>query len=258
MLALIKRELKLYFITPVAYIFTAIFILTSMSLTFYFGSFFSSGVADLTVFFSFIPWVFIFFVSAVTMKSWSEEKRLGTIELGDFTRDISVLGRVVAAVSPTVYAPADGTITLAIEAGYEVQEGQLLATLDSPELTSKLFQQQATWEGLQSSYQRQKIQAKKQRLVDQKSVDLANVKLTTAKREKRRADQGYKKNAISQIDFEKAQDDLENATLQFSHAVQDAELNIESLDFDSKSLGLDLHRQKLLVLRNILFHNLVF
>ena len=44
MLALIKRELKLYFITPVAYIFTAIFILTSMSLTFYFGSFFSSGV----------------------------------------------------------------------------------------------------------------------------------------------------------------------------------------------------------------------
>ena len=81
MLALIKRELKLFFITPVAYIFTAIFIMTSMSLTFYFGSFFSSGVADLTTFFSFIPWVFIFFIPAVTMKSWSEEKRLGTIEL---------------------------------------------------------------------------------------------------------------------------------------------------------------------------------
>ena len=81
MLALIKRELKLYFITPVAYIFTAIFILTSMSLTFYFGSFFSSGVAELSIFFSFIPWVFIFFISPVTMKSWSEEKRLGTIEL---------------------------------------------------------------------------------------------------------------------------------------------------------------------------------
>ena len=35
----------------------------------------------LSIFFSFIPWVFIFFISAVTMKSWSEEKRLGTIEL---------------------------------------------------------------------------------------------------------------------------------------------------------------------------------
>lgn len=52
MLALIIRELKLYFITPVAYIFTAIFIMTSMSLTFYFGNFFSSGVAELSVFFS--------------------------------------------------------------------------------------------------------------------------------------------------------------------------------------------------------------
>jgi ABC-2 type transport system permease protein len=81
MLALIKRELKLFFITPVAYIFTAIFIMTSMSLTFYFGNFFGSGVADLTTFFSFLPWVFIFFIPAVTMKSWSEEKRLGTIEL---------------------------------------------------------------------------------------------------------------------------------------------------------------------------------
>ena len=77
MLSLIKRELKLFFITPVA----SIFIMTSMSLTFYFGSFFNSGVADLTTFFSFIPWVFIFFIPAVTMKSWSEEKRLGTIEL---------------------------------------------------------------------------------------------------------------------------------------------------------------------------------
>ena len=74
MLALIKRELKLYFITPVAYIFTAIFILTSMSLTFYFGSFFSSGVAELSIFFSFIPWVFIFFISAVTMKVGRRKK----------------------------------------------------------------------------------------------------------------------------------------------------------------------------------------
>ena len=181
-------------------------------------------------------------------KSFSLDRvRLGTIALDDFTRDISVLGRVVAAVSPTVYAPADGTITLAIEAGHEVKEGQRLATLDSPELTSRLFQQQAIWESLQSSFERQKIQAKKQRLVDQKAVDLANVKLTTAKREKRRADQGYEKSAISQIDYEKAQDELENATLLFSHAVQDAKLNVESLNFDSKSISLDLHRQKLLV-----------
>jgi len=78
---IIKRELKSFFITPVAYIYTAIFIVTSMSLTFYFGQYFESGVADLTNFFNYIPWIFIFFIPAVTMKSWSEEKRMGTIEL---------------------------------------------------------------------------------------------------------------------------------------------------------------------------------
>ena len=173
--------------------------------------------------------------------------RLGTITKGDFTRDISVLGRVVAAVSPTVYSPADGTITLMIEAGHEVKQGQIIAKLESPELNSRLSQQQASLESLQSSFHRQNIQAKKQRLIDQKAVDLANVKLVTAKREKRRADLGYDKNAISQIDYEKAQDELEQANLQHKHAVQDAALNIESLDFDGQSLQLDIRRQTLLV-----------
>ncbi|AZQ83489.1 HlyD family efflux transporter periplasmic adaptor subunit [Colwellia sp. Arc7-635] len=173
--------------------------------------------------------------------------RIATITQGDFTRDISVLGRVVAAVSPTVYSPADGTITLLIEAGHEVKQGQILAKLESPELNSRLFQQQTTLESLQSSFDRQKIQTKKQTLIDQKAVDLANVKLVTANREKRRADLGYKKSAISQIDFEKAQDELAQANLQHKHAVQDAALNLESLDFDSQSLQLDIRRQTLLV-----------
>jgi len=192
---------------------------------------------------------------APSAKRWSQAEksvsidriRIATITRGNFTRDISVLGRVVAAVSPTVYSPADGTITLSIEAGREVKAGQILAMVDSPELTNQLSQQQAIFEGLQSSYERQKILAKKQRLIDQKAVDLANVKLTASKREKRRADLGYKKNAISQIDFEKAQDELENASLLHSHAEKDASLNIESLDFDSQSLLLELRRQKLMV-----------
>lgn len=173
--------------------------------------------------------------------------RIATVTQGDFTRDISVLGKVVAAVSPTVYSPADGTITLLIEAGHEVKQGQVIAKLESYELNSQLSQQQASLASLQSQYERQTIQAKKQGLVDQKAVDLANVKLVTAKREKRRADLGYSKNAISQIDFEKAQDELQQASLQHKHAVQDAALNIESLSFDNRSLELDIKRQTLLV-----------
>ena len=209
----------------------------------------------LTVLSSFLIIVVIIWQVAPAASRWIQASesisldrvRLAIITRGDFTRDISVLGRVVAAVSPTVYSPADGTITLQIDAGNEVKEGQALATLDSPELTSRLSQQQAILEGLESSFERQQIQSKKQHLIDQKAVDLANVRLISANREKRRADQGYEKNAISQIDFEKAQDELENAKLQHRHAEQDAALNIESLDFDSKSLSLDIRRQTLLV-----------
>ncbi|WNC69758.1 efflux RND transporter periplasmic adaptor subunit [Thalassotalea nanhaiensis] len=173
--------------------------------------------------------------------------RIATINRSDFIRDISVQGRVVAAVSPTVYSPAEGTITFTIEAGSEVKAGTTLAVIDSPELTSRFDQEKSSLENLQTGYKRQIIQAKKQELIDKKAVDLAQVALTTASREKRRADQAYEKNAISQIDFEKAQDDLANAKLQFDHAVADASLDKESLDFDLQSLDLQIKRQKLLV-----------
>ncbi|WP_371377182.1 efflux RND transporter periplasmic adaptor subunit [Thalassotalea aquiviva] len=181
-------------------------------------------------------------------KSISMERvRLGHIDIGDFIRDVSVQGRVVAAISPTIYAPAEGTITLHIDAGSEVSSGDLLASLDSPELTSRYQQEKASLENLQTSYKRAQIQSKKQQLIAQKAVDLAQVALTTADREKRRADKAYHKNAISQIDFEKAQDDLANAKLQYEHAVADANLDKESQAFDLHSIDLQIQRQTLLV-----------
>ena len=67
-----------------------------------------------------------------------ERLRLAQVEVGDLVRDVSVQGRVVAAVSPTLFAPAEGTITLQVEPGSEVTEGQVLAVLDSPELQNRL------------------------------------------------------------------------------------------------------------------------
>ena len=46
--------------------------------------------------------------------------RLAVVERADLVRDVSVQGRVVAAVSPSLFAPAAGTITLRVEAGAEV------------------------------------------------------------------------------------------------------------------------------------------
>ena len=173
--------------------------------------------------------------------------RLDAVKTAAFIRDVSVQGKVVAAVSPKLYAPADGTVSFFAEAGTTVKKGDVIAAIESPELDSKLKQEQATLNSLATGLDRQKIQSRKQQLIDQKAVDLAQVALTTAEREKRRAEQGYSVKAISQIDYEKAGDDLNNAKLQFEHAVKDAKLNRESLEFESTALGMELERQTFLV-----------
>ena len=177
----------------------------------------------------------------------SQRVRIATVERGDFVRDLSVQGRVVAAVSPRMYSTGQGTITFHVDAGDSVEVSQILAVIDSPELTNELKQEQASHQKSEMELDRQKIQAKKQALQNQKAVDLAKVALTAADREKRRADKAYQSNSISQIDFEKAQDDLENAQLVYQHAVRDAELNKESLNFEIKTQQLQVDRQALLV-----------
>lgn len=173
--------------------------------------------------------------------------RIAEVMKGDLVRDLSVQGRVVAAVSPTLYSPSQGTITYAVDAGDSVEKGQILASIESPELTNELQQEQANLQRLNIELDRKKIDAKQQKLQNQKSVDMAKVALTAAEREKRRADKAFESNSISEIDFEKAQDDLENAKLEHRHAVADAELNVESLDFEIKTNQLQVDRQNLLV-----------
>jgi ABC-2 type transport system permease protein len=76
-----KRELSAYFESPVAYVFLVIFLLLAGFFTFTFGGFFERGEASLAAFFNWLPWLFLFLVPAAGMRLWSEERRLGTIEL---------------------------------------------------------------------------------------------------------------------------------------------------------------------------------
>ena len=71
--------------------------------------------------------------------------------------------------------------------------------------------------------------------------------LVAANREARRADRAYAREAISQLDFEKARDDQRSAELAHAHAVADAALAEERLDFELRTMQLDLERQDLLV-----------
>lgn len=76
-----KREFAAYFATPLAYVFIVIFLFTMGAFTFYIGHFYDNGIADLGVFFSYHPWLYLFLVPAIAMRLWAEERRTGTIEL---------------------------------------------------------------------------------------------------------------------------------------------------------------------------------
>lgn len=76
-----RRELSAYFSTPVAYVFIVIFLVLASAFTFYLGNFYERGQADLSPFFTFHPWLYLFLVPAISMRLWAEERKSGSIEL---------------------------------------------------------------------------------------------------------------------------------------------------------------------------------
>ncbi|MBS0561451.1 MAG: ABC transporter permease subunit [Proteobacteria bacterium] len=99
-LVIARRELAGYFATPVASVFIVIFLVLLGALTFNLGNFLDRNQADLQPFFTFVPWVLLLLVPAVTMRLWAEERRSGTIELLltlPVTQAQAVIGKFLAA-----------------------------------------------------------------------------------------------------------------------------------------------------------------
>lgn len=98
-LSIAWRELRSYFDSPIAYVVIDVFLVMSSWL--FLQRFFVMGQADMRPFFSFLPWLFLFFAPAITMRLWAEERKLGTIEvlLTLPVRTVeAVLGKFLAAL----------------------------------------------------------------------------------------------------------------------------------------------------------------
>jgi HlyD family secretion protein len=172
---------------------------------------------------------------------------IATVERGSFVRDVAADGQVVSAVSPTLYASAAGTVTLKVHAGDTVAKGQVLAVIDSPDLTAKLSQEDVTLQGLHIDWQRAQLDAEQKLLQLKDAYDQAQVDQKTAQRESERSHKAYELGSYSELQALKAQDALEKA--QFT--LGQAKINYESqpkqnrFDVDSKKSLLD--RQQYLV-----------
>ena len=177
----------------------------------------------------------------------SSRLRIGVVEKGLFVRDISLQGNIIAANSPKLYSPSVGTVTLLFNPGEIIKQGDIVAKVASPTLLNQLQQEKAKLISLNIEYERQKIATKQAKIRSEQQIKLEAVILDAAKREKRRAEKAIKIQAVSQLDYEKALDDLKRSQLKHDFAIKVAELENENLVFELKARQSELNQHRLLV-----------
>jgi len=176
-----------------------------------------------------------------------ERLRFAQVARGHFVRDVAAEGTVVAAVNPTLFAIAPGTVSYTARAGDAVSRGQPLATLDSPELANEYQRETATLESLDAALARQQIEIRRQILTSQQQADLAQVAIKAAERERKRSQWAWDQRVISERDYQRSIDDVATARLNFDHARDSASLERDSLALDLRTRRLERDRQALVV-----------
>jgi len=194
-------------------------------------------------------------VLAMLIRSWAsttlvvprDRVRIATVTRGAFVRDVAAQGTVVVADSPTLFSSGIGTVTFLVKAGDVVKEGQVLATVDSPSLRNEYAREQAALEGLVVGLDRASIEARRQMLEEKQSTDLANTRIRASQRELERQQAAWDQGVIPKRDLDRAQDERDDARVSYDHAVANAKLQEESLNFELKTKRVEINRQKLAV-----------
>ncbi|MDR7269525.1 HlyD family secretion protein [Pelomonas saccharophila] len=172
---------------------------------------------------------------------------LASVEVGPLTRDVAGEGRVVAAQSPTLFAPGAGTVTLAVQAGDPVKRNQVLAKVDSPELTNRLAQERSNVDALRADLARAEVEARQQSAALQSAYENARIDQQTAQNDLARQTQAFEAGATARMQVERAQDALAKAKLALDQARDLRGLKTDSLKLDVQAKQSALARQQLLV-----------
>lgn len=192
-------------------------------------------------------------VTAAVLGAWSSSEhsvsearlRIAEVTRGTLVRDASVNGRIVAAVSPTLYSTAPATVNLKVAAGDTVKKGDVLAVLESPDLTDALKREVSSYEQLKAEVARQQILARKQKLLAQREADTAEIERLSAQRTLERYESVAQVGVIAKIDYQKAKDALNSAEIRARHAAQAANLEGDDVQLALRTKVNELERQRL-------------
>jgi len=180
----------------------------------------------------------------------SSRLAFATVERGLFVRDIAAEGKVVAAVSPTMYATYGGAVTLQVHAGDTVKKGQVLAVVDSPELHNKLAQEQSKGDAMQVDYLQAQVDARSKRSELQKALDNAQIDEKSAETNLDREQKASAAGAATGVEVDQAKDALEKARITLAHAKSDIGISGDSLKFNIQAKKL-AHENQMLVVQDL-------
>ena len=158
--------------------------------------------------------------------------RFGTVTRGDLLRDLAVQGRVVASLSPTLFSPGQGIVSLRTKAGSQVKEGDILAVVDSKELHAALDQARSQLMTSRAELDRQKIITRQSQLRAQQQVELLTLRVAAAKRQLERVERTFKEGLSNKADYETAQDNVRIAEMELAQARSEQGLSRETLGFE--------------------------
>jgi HlyD family secretion protein len=192
-------------------------------------------------------------VAALLLKNWRDSEhtvsasrlRIAEVGRGTLVRDASVNGRVVAAVSPTLFSTAPATVNLQVAAGDTVNKGDVLAVLESPDLSDALKREQSTYEQLKAEVARQQILSRKQKLLAQREADVAEIERLSAQRTLERYESVAQVGVIAKIDYQKAKDALNSAGIRAKHATQAANLEGDDVALAIRTKTNEMERARL-------------
>jgi HlyD family secretion protein len=159
--------------------------------------------------------------------------RFATVTRGDLLRDLSVQGRVVAALSPTLFSPGQGIVSLRTRAGAEVKKGEILATIDSKELQASLDQANSQFVTSRAELDRQKIVTRQSQLRLQQQVELLTLRVAAAKRQLERVETLFKEGLSNKSDYETARDNVHISEMELAQAKSELALSHETLGFEA-------------------------
>ena len=174
---------------------------------------------------------------------------IGAVTRGSFVRDVVADGQVVAAVSPTLYASSAGTVALKVHAGDAVEKDQIVAVIDSPDLSAKLSREDATIQSLRIDWQRARLDADRKLAQLRDAYRQAEIDRKTSERELDRSRKAFALGSFSELQLLRSQDALEKAQFAYEQArsTYDSQPKQNRFDIESKKALLD--RQQLLVVQ---------